>query len=344
MKKLFPLLFFALIVQFSFAQKSSWLTDYYPAINRAEMAVVAENYADALREYQSAFAAVPNGFARDYHNAALCALYANQPGPAFGFFEKMADKGVTMEYFSKPVFAPLHAAPGWENFQRTYDRFHQRHLATTDLAYRRELTEMADQDQLFRAMEGSYAVYGDTIRAIDSLNIQRFLHLLAVKGFPSEERIGADFPGEQIFGIVLHHHAQHLSQPAKYPGWPDLAPDLVAAAQTGDIEPRQAAFFLEMQNEPGYRFGAFGLIGLVIDGAKQPEWYLDLPADRETTDQMRAALGLEPLADYQAKCVFRLRHPETPFRLDDGHPYNLFELDEASATGFRKVLTRVETD
>lgn len=324
------------------AQTASYVADYYPLVNKAEMAVVAEDYAQALQSYQSAFSALKGGFARDYHNAALCAMKTGQAAVALDFFEKMALKGVTWEYFKQAVFIPLHSAPGWKKFEAGYDKLHQQHLAGTDLVFRHALTEMADLDQLFRQQPGSYAEFGDTIRKIDSMNIRRFSRLLKAIGFPSEDRIGTDFPGQPAFQIVLHHHAQHLSQPLLYPGWPDLAPALVAAAQAGEMEPPKAAFLLELQNGPAYRLGAFGLIGLVVDGTKQPEYYLDLPTNRPEADRARAAMGLEPLADFVDKCRYRLSHPDTPFRLNDGWPANIFQLDEASAQGLKNALFKVE--
>ncbi len=334
------LLFFRLL-PFLRAQNSNYCIGYFPSVNKAELAIVAGDYALALQAYQAAFSSVPSGLARDCHNAALCAMYLNQPEPAFEFFEKMALKGVTMEYFSSSDFAPLQTMGRWVTFKANYERLHREHLNQTDLAFRRDLTEMADLDQLFRQMEGSYAVYGDTIRAIDSINIQRFLRLLAEKGFPSEDRIGTDFPGTPIFEIVLHHHEQHLSLPDEYPGWPDLAPELVAAMQAGEIDPPLAAGLLELQNNRAFNIGAFGVIKLVINGVQKPEYYLDIPADRLAADQTRLALGLEPLADYTAKCIWRLDHPRTAFRLNDGSPVNIFEIEEDSAAAFSKGLMRI---
>lgn len=326
------------------ARQPDYLTEYYPRVHRAEMAIVAADYAEALQLYWAAFNAVGGGFARDYHNAALCAEMSGKPAVALVFFEKMALAGATMEYFKRPAFASVHQSSLWQSFENSYPALHSRHLAESDLDYRRELTYMADLDQEFRAKEGSYAVYGDTIRHIDSLNILRWQKLTAAKGFPSERLIGADFPGPPVYHIILHHHAQHLSDGTKYTGWPDLGPQIIQAAQSGQLDPVDAAFWLELENNPAYRYGAFGIINLRVTGSDKNRYYLDLPPDHAATDQQRALIGLEPVDEYVVKCKFKLKHPETPFRLNSG-AINIFELDsEQEAAQFGKVLTKIEMD
>lgn len=90
-----------------FEQSSLYVTQYYPAVNRAELAIVRSDYAAALREYQTAFAAAQGGFARDYHNAALCALYLKNEALVFGYFEKLALKGLPETYFTDTLFRAL---------------------------------------------------------------------------------------------------------------------------------------------------------------------------------------------------------------------------------------------
>ncbi len=346
MKQLFCL-FAALLLPLaaSFAQAADYASDYYPRIHFAEMAILSDDFDGALRSYQAAFKAVDGGLARDYHNAALCAVKSGQPAFALVFFEKMALAGVTMEHFKRPFFAAVHQTPGWPAFEKAYPALHSRHLAETDLEYRRELSYMADLDQEFRQKEGSYAVYGDTIRHIDSLNLLRWQRLYAAKGYPSERLIGADFPGEPVYSIFLHHHAQHLSDGDKYAGWSDLGPQIVKAAQNGQVDPVEAAYWLELQNDPAYRYGAFGIINLRVAGSSKNRYYLDLPADRIAVDRQRALIGLEPLDQFEAKCKYKLQHPDTPFRLNSGNTINVFELgSEQEAEAFGKVLTKIELD
>lgn len=347
MKQLFCL-FAALLLPLaaSFAQQTDYVSDYYPRIHFAEMAILSDDFDGALLSYQAAFRAVNGGLARDYHNASLCAVQSGQPAVALVFFEKMALAGVTMEYFKRPVFAAVHQAPGWPAFEKAYPALHSRHLAETDLEYRRELSYMADLDQEFRQKEGSYAVYGDTIRHIDSLNVLRWQRLYAAKGFPSERLIGADFPAPPVCHIFLHHHAQHLSDGDKYAGWPDLGPEIVKAAQNGQLDPVEAAYWLELQNDPAYRYGAFGIINLrVTGGSNDDRYYLDLPADHIAADRQRAQIGLEPIDEFVAKCKFKLKHPDTPFRLNSGSSINIFEMENEQAVAqFAKVLTKIELD
>lgn len=342
MQQLFLFLLFVLAARHSFAQENNWLTTYYPSVNRAEMAIVANDYAGALWHYQTAFAAVPNGFARDYHNAALCAIRSNNQPIAFEFFKKMMLKGMDESHFQDTIFAAVHYTHEWNLFRVSWTSLIWQYQVNSDQELLLELRDLAARDQEFRLKEGSYAVYRDTIRRIDSLNVLRFQQILAVKGFPSEDMIGTSFPRPAPYEIVLHHHAQHLSEPDKYAGWPDLAPDLISAAKNGHLEPARAAFWLALQNDPKYQLGAFGLIQFRIDGVLQPGYYLEKINRPDDVEEARRAMGLEPFQDYYDKCRYRIQHPDTPFRLNAATGVNIFDLDEITAQAVQKTCILIE--
>lgn len=66
---------------------------YYQAINRAELAVAAFKYEQALHIYDSIFAHFPKHHPRDLHNAALCALLCNKQQKAQVWLMERVTKG-----------------------------------------------------------------------------------------------------------------------------------------------------------------------------------------------------------------------------------------------------------
>ena len=101
MKKL--LLLFFTISSISYAQ-TDFTRIYHPIINEAELAIVDTNYHEALSFYNEAFANVEKPFAKDYYNAAICAVLIGKMPVMFDFLEKIVAKGYQVENFRKDFF------------------------------------------------------------------------------------------------------------------------------------------------------------------------------------------------------------------------------------------------
>ncbi|MBA4850344.1 hypothetical protein [Emticicia sp. BO119] len=117
MKKLILLLFFKTSI--SYAQ-TDFTRIYHPIINEAELAIVDTNYHEALSFYNEAFTNVEKPFAKDYYNAAICAILAGKIPVMFDLLEKIVAKGYQVENFRKDFFFKNVAdtCKQWTNFEK----------------------------------------------------------------------------------------------------------------------------------------------------------------------------------------------------------------------------------
>lgn len=336
-------LFFSFLLVFvanttCFGQAADFTKVYYPNINDAELAISRAEFKDALSYYKKAFEAVPAGFARDYRNAILCAIRTNDDAFAFSYLEKMVLKGFGRDFLADTVFKPLTEKPGWKKLMGSYDRLHAKSLTTIHGELLRELVAMGERDQFFRSKEGSYEVYGDTIAKIDVENVLRFQQLVAEYGFPSEEMIGAfSVEGNAPYNIILHHHAQNLSNTKyQYPRAPSLASIIIQAAREGKCSPTRAGFLLSLQNDPSLHYNAWGINQVSVNGVVRPYFLLDkFPEDQlGEINRVRSEIGLESMDDFRMKCQFWLDNPKTPFKLSGFDNRNVWEMDEEMAKFF----------
>lgn len=333
------------LFQPSSAQVEDFTLVYYPSINDAELAITQNQHGLALAHYERAFAAVKNGFARDYRNAILCANEVKNDAFVFIYLEKLVLKSLEKEYFQHEDFNPLKTKYAWASLMDRFDALHQESLKKLNGEYLKELAAMGDRDQFFRAKEDSYEVYGDTIAKIDMENVLHFQELVNQFGFPSEDLIGAFIhEGNAPFNIVLHHHAQNQStKDRKYPTAPSLAPLIQQAAKAGQCSPQAAGNFLSTQNDRALNYCAWGFHQVSVNGETRPYILIDkvLDSERPEIDALRAEIGLESMDDFRMKCQFMLDNPQSPYRLSCHQNRNMWELEEAMAKDFELDFDKI---
>jgi hypothetical protein len=325
-------------------QTEDFTAFYYPKINEAELAITRNDIQEALQHYKAAFSSVKTSFARDYRNAAICAMQTNEEAFALSCVEKLIAKSLHKDYFQDTIFASLREKNGWKKLMAQFDQRYFAAQASINQQYLGELSAMADRDQYFRQMEGSYEVYGDTIAKIDHENVARFRQLVELYGFPSESIIGTFVDAAAPWTIVVHHQAQQLSNPDyKYPKSPSLAPILQQAAKFGQCDPTQAGFLLSLENDKALNYNAWGIHQSMVDGKKRDYYLLDKVADDQiaAVNALRAGIGMESLDDFRIKCQFRLDHPNTPFKLTSHRSINVWDFDEAMANDFEPLFEKI---
>lgn len=327
-----------------FSQTEDYTLVYYPSINEAELAITRNDIKEALKHYKTAFKSVKTGFARDYRNAAICAIQTNDDDFAFTCVEKLIAKSVAKDYFTDDVFAPLREKTGWKKLMAQFDQRYFEAQASINQEYLSELVAMGERDQYFRQMDNAYEVYGDTIAKIDQESIARFLQLVEKYGFPSENIIGAFGDAAAPWNIVLHHHAQQISNTKyKYPKGPSLAPIIQQAAKAGQCDPTHAGFLLSLQNDKELNYNAWGIHQMMVDGVKRDYYLLDkVTADQiPSVNALRAGIGMEFLDDFRIKCQFRLDNPNTPFKLTSHRGINVWAFDENTAKDFEPYFDKI---
>jgi hypothetical protein len=96
--------------------------EYYPAVNRAEMAITKDDYQTAFTEYQTAFLAVKTPLARDIFNAVACKFLLNDFEGAKPLLLKLAKKGIAEKVLErKEVFGSLNIKEKWIMFKPIYN-------------------------------------------------------------------------------------------------------------------------------------------------------------------------------------------------------------------------------
>ncbi len=297
--------------------KADYVKDYHPRINKAEIMVMAQDYAGALDLYQNAFAAVPRGFARDYYNAAVCATLTENEKQAINYLEKLVETGVSLEYLeSQEVFAPLQEYKGWKKFVRKYPKRRKAFREKTNLDLRADLDELWARDQFFRQAKGGLRVHGDTIKKIEADNVKKLLAWISQHGYPGEKLIGVADTIEQLprFSIVIQR------QTVARNGF-DFTPVLTKAVHEGKLDPHAAAYLMDQQQGRNlYRSKVLAKVN--CNNPKEcadDEELGDLSnryltqkiseEDEAKANELRAALGLEPVADYREKMRYAMQDP-----------------------------------
>jgi hypothetical protein len=295
--------------------KADYVKAYHPHINKAESLIMAQDYAGALELYQKAFAAVSQPFARDYYNAAVCAALTKKEKQGVNYLEKLVETGVSLEYLeAQEALTPLREHKSWKKFEKKYPKRRKEFREKTNLDLRADLDELWARDQFFRQAKGGLKVHGDTIRKIEADNVKKLLAWISEHGYPGERLIGVADTLEQLprFSIVIQR------QTVARNGF-DFTPILTKAVQEGKLDPHAAAFLIDQQQGKNlYRSKVLAKVN--CDKPKECEDDKELgglsnqyltqkmsEAEEQQANELRLALGLEPVTDYREKMRYALQ-------------------------------------
>ena len=308
------IVFVFLLAQPLRAADADYIKTYHPVIHEAELLVLRKDYKAALDKYRQAFHAVPEPFARDYYNAAVCAMLTEDPKLTIGYLEELALKGVELSFIEKQeVFKPLQDTKEWEKFKKKYPKNHRKFKRKADLDVRADLDELYARDKYFRLAEGGLRVYADTLRKIENDNVDILLRTIVKHGYPGEKLIGVGDTIEQLprFSIVIERQTKAKK------GF-DFTPILLEAVQQGRLAPQAAAYLMEAQQ--GQRiYKTIALVKVACTNAKDCAGDKKLKSlnkylvenisarEEDKVNALRAELGLEPLADYRKKVLYSLQ-------------------------------------
>ncbi|WP_439880472.1 hypothetical protein ACSX1A_15100 [Pontibacter sp. MBLB2868] len=284
---------------------------YHPAINEAEINIVQEDYSAALAAYQLAFSEVPDPFARDYYNAAVCALLVNDQKQTFDYLEKLVVKGVSLSYLeNQEVFSDLQKSRKWRKFRKKYPKYRREYREKVNEDLRADLDELYARDEYFRQAKGGYRVYGDTLQKIEKANTKRFLDWVEKYGYPGESLIGVADTLEQLprFYIVI----QRQTKARKGYDFTDM---LTQAVEQGKMEPHAAAYLMDQQSGDN-RYSSKPFIKVNCSTCKDDKTFegIDQYFEKSRTDReleainkRRNKLGLESLEEYKKKVLYSKR-------------------------------------
>lgn len=306
---------------------------YQKSIHAAELYLVRGQKEEALNKYQEILVGSDENFAKDIYNALLVAGELGETVCFFELVDLLLSKGFEQNYLnSLAVFKKRENDPRWLAFLETN--------AKTDVkqpGLKAKLSQLAQDDQFFRVKDGSYDVYGDTIKHIDSVNMRFLLNLIANNEFPGEVMIGTqNVRGKQPVDILLHHYCQSTSLDSKKA---KITDELVELVQMGKILPNKCAHWLEMQNG-AFNAGTFEVMGFKVDGVIS-DWYVPIMSKENAAvvSQTRQLLWMEPLEEYYEKIKFDLENVRVDYVFDVTR--SIFEIDQAQMELFTKNMRKL---
>lgn len=292
-----------------FAQISNFKS-YQENINKAELNLVRGNKIEALNIYFKTLINSDGNFSKDIYNSLILSKELNRLDTFYTLLNLVKFKNFSNDYLdSLPEFKSLHNNKKWiaflnSNKLKTY----------IDTTLKKQMDSLFVTDQYFRLKENSYEVYGDTIKKIDSSNVNFLMNLIYSKGLPGEKEIGADdFYSSEGYDIVLHHWSQNRSKNSKIVS---LTPFLIIQAQEGRIEPNKCSHYLEMQNE-GFDGGVFSITRAEFNDSITSYYRPNYSNLRKMEINLyRRLLFLEPLDDYYEKVRYKITHPDSKYKFD----------------------------
>jgi len=293
---------------------------YQETINSAELNLISGNQLKALNIYYDLLTTSDGNFSKDIYNSLILAKELKRFDTLFILLDLVKVKNFDTEYLNGlPEFADLHDNSKWKAFISTNNK----HIYI-DTALRSKINNLQTRDQFFRLKEGSYKVYGDTIKKIDSLNIEYLLSLMTGGGLPGEKEIGAqDFFGNQGYIFVLHHYCQGRSQNKKLI---NLTPFLINQVLDGRIQPNMCAHLLEMQNGE-FKAGVFDVIRFKFGNKYSEILVPNYPRQKKAMiEEYRKLICLEPLDDYYKKVKFVININNQKYKFDA--PGNVFNVTD----------------
>lgn len=304
--------FSIILIAFSFEGQSQNTSAYTKYINLAEISIIDSLFDNALLNYKKAFTDDNKPFAKDYYNAALCAVKLNRYSIAEDYLWKLADQGFTIDSLkSKPGFQKYIKSGSFKLLKskivlnKTVFPVKNYHLKTS-------LDTLLKDDQYFRVRNsGNYMKheYRNIIKELDSINSYKLIALITKYGFPNESAIGLydnHLHSSNINAIIQH---QQFGSPTRTVNFSTIILD---AIKKGEITSNNGLtlYTLSAGGDSLYGSGCFFYVEQPDGKYKYAYYPKFLKGLEEKYNKNRALINLESLDDYRKKVIYRLKHNE----------------------------------
>ncbi len=290
---------------------------YYEGINKAELYITRQDYKDALRWYDSAFARQPTGLGQDLYNAALCALETGNEVKALELCRGLAAKGVRPDFFErKACFARLRKSKTWPDFIKAVKHLNEdfRNRNKDMLAFMDYLAARADDmHAAVIAYNNNDSIRNEAAWRYDSLS-QVLLGHLQEQGYPSEEQIGVWITGDTVLRggprfLPIMTNRPPLVNLRFNPAFRQLFQE--TGVQKGLLKPEHCLQLMMSGDLDGNRIQLY----YTLYGC---DLYKTTTLSEADANTRRLALGMSTVKDYLEKILFAYRHP------GKGFSFNLF--------------------
>lgn len=290
---------------------------YNGHINKAELAIVDNNFKSAFQFYETAFQYKEQPFAIDLYNATICAIKTTKTKDAFLLCNRLADKGVGAAFFEKKsIFDPLKQETlSWQGLIA--------HAKLADKDFRTKNKPILDIiDTLYEKDQEMHRKWANSdfnnklereMKQLDSTRSAELLNAFRKYGYLSEDILGATVSADTVlelepkFGIIMLHNYQGRIKSDTL-----FTHVLRAMLSQGRIKPE---YFADIQDR-GSNFGDREYYGNNSLFTPYKCSLYQFKVDKEVLEQLdkkRESIALYSLADFRKKFIFNLSHPYTEF-------------------------------
>ncbi len=223
---------------------------YIAYTNKAESALVQDNYIQAQRYYDSAFKAWNKPFAIDLSNALKCANLNKDDNTVTACATKLINLGCPLSYFQDAEYLLRYRGTvQWRSVINAYPGMRMRYLRTMNLRLRTEIEQMQARDQFFRQQDPKYTFLKDSTYRGDDTTKTWLMKTFSHK-FPNEYDYGIflrddttlmDY--EPLHIMILHNYGAFDAKdvPGTNLRTLDFTKTLLTAVEKGDMHPEDFA-------------------------------------------------------------------------------------------------------
>lgn len=292
--------------------------EYYRAIHLAENEVILEKYGEAVPLYKKAFGINPTPFIKDLHNALLCSIKAGEHSSAKEFIDEILKFDIdTNFYYKSHTLEEMHSSS--ELYTYFKSQFKNRGLIFKTGCKNYEKLLALDQSIRTTCKEINtdyYAICGEEIKLLDSLNLQSLYNHFSSYGIPDDIDLCQINPSlSPIYFLVIKHNMQW--------GRNSLDSLLSDAMVNYRLHPQLYSDLVDYYNESYLKEPALYGMGYHIKLGDRL-FVFDVPSESQLSiNASRQAIYLDSIEEFNNKVKFQYRHPE--FYLI--YPMLMFSLD-----------------
>lgn len=205
--KTFLLIFFLFNYYYTFSQNN--YLSYHKLIYLAEGKILDEKYSDALNIYDSTFAIYEKKFSKDIYNAAICAAILDDKIKSKKYIYELSNYGIRYIHIIRRSIFRKAIKKSFFSFYLDYRKNRKKEMNILSFyKHKHFLDSLVFLDQQFRIKKGSYSIFSDTIKKIDSLNIILLKNYLLKNEYPNEKQYKIQYPNELYnpWAILRHYY------------------------------------------------------------------------------------------------------------------------------------------
>ncbi|MBP7272395.1 MAG: hypothetical protein KA974_01050 [Saprospiraceae bacterium] len=267
---------------------------YYAEINKAELAIVADDNQQALRHYKKAFS-LADGWADDYYNALKLSVSLRDTAFSLQNAKALRKRGLCLEFFTRLEMFRDNADLTTELRNTT---------ATIDFGYKEKINKLHDKDQL---------AHQQHIRELKHKTTQEnyvdFLHYYEQQGYPSATKIGLQCTPNMLGyfvppeNILFTHFAMEKLE--------NLDKKLLIFLREQHLAPHEFADYYDLFDDK--RPYAFSLVVRIDNQLYRTK--LSAKQEQEI-NALRKKIGFHSIDDQLRKTAYALKNTNSGYRLN----------------------------